>query len=158
MSIAELCRRGFADRMVLSHDTACHFNGMLPAVMAERMPEWRFLLIPNDVLPALERLGVTGEQIAAMMADNPRRLFEAQEPYRGCAGDPLIAVTGPAVTHGHGGYPILEVGLALSRSAPEVRSGPDHPRNRDGLLHGRAPRRPDDGGQGDTPAADLQRG
>lgn len=80
-TIAELCRRGYADRMVLSHDTSCHFNGVLPEVLAQRMPEWHFLLIPNHVLPELERLGVTEEQVRAMMVENPRRLFEAQEPY-----------------------------------------------------------------------------
>ncbi|MXW35963.1 MAG: phosphotriesterase [Chloroflexi bacterium] len=80
-TIAELCRRGYADRMVLSHDTACHFNGVLPEVMEERMPEWHFLLITNHVLPELERLGVTGEQIEAMMVANPRRIFEAQGAY-----------------------------------------------------------------------------
>lgn len=80
-TIAELCRRGYADRMVLSHDTACHFNGVLPEVLAERMPEWHFLLIPDHVLPELERLGVTGEQIEAMMVGNPRRIFEAQGAY-----------------------------------------------------------------------------
>ena len=80
-TIAELCRRGYADRMVLSHDTSCHFNGVLPEVLAQRMPEWHFLLIPDHVLPELERLGVTEEQVRAMMVDNPRRLFDAQEPY-----------------------------------------------------------------------------
>ncbi len=80
-TIAELCRRGYAGRMVLSHDTSCHFNGVLPEVLAQRMPEWHFLLIPDRVLPELERLGVTEEQVRAMMVDNPRRLFEAQEPY-----------------------------------------------------------------------------
>ncbi len=80
-TIAELCRRGYADRMVLSHDTACHFNGVLPEVLASRMPEWHFLLIPDHVLPELERLGVTGEQIEAMMVSNPRRMFEAQGAY-----------------------------------------------------------------------------
>ena len=80
-TIAELCRRGYAGRMVLSHDTSCHFNGVLPEVLAQRMPEWHFLLIPDHVLPELERLGVTEEEVRAMMVDNPRRLFEAQEPY-----------------------------------------------------------------------------
>jgi phosphotriesterase-related protein len=80
-TIAELCRRGYADRMVLSHDTSCHFNGILPEVLAQRMPEWHFLLIPDRVLPELERLGVTEEQVRTMMVENPRRLFEAQDPY-----------------------------------------------------------------------------
>ena len=80
-TIADLCRRGYADRMVLSHDTATHFNSILPEVLAERIPEWHFLLIPDRVLPELERLGVTEEQVRTMMVDNPRRLFEAQDPY-----------------------------------------------------------------------------
>ena len=80
-TIAELCRRGFASQMVLSHDAACHFLGVPLETIARNSPEWHFLTIPNHVLPELERLGVTEDQITAMVVDNPRRIFEAQEAY-----------------------------------------------------------------------------
>ena len=80
-TIAELCRRGFASQMVLSHDAACHFLGVPLETIARNSPEWHFLTIPTRVLPELEGLGVTEEQIHAMVVDNPRRIFEAQGAY-----------------------------------------------------------------------------
>ena len=80
-TIVELCRRGFASQMVLSHDAACHFVGVPLEAIARNSPEWHFLTIPNRVLPELEQLGVTEEQIRAMVVDNPRRIFEAQGAY-----------------------------------------------------------------------------
>ena len=80
-TIAELCRRGFASQMVLSHDAACHFLGVPLETIARNSPEWHFRTIPNRVLPELEQLGVTEEQISAMVVGNPRRIFEAQGAY-----------------------------------------------------------------------------
>ena len=39
------------------------------------MPNWNFLHIGNDVLPALRAAGVGEDQINQMMVDNPRRYF-----------------------------------------------------------------------------------
>lgn len=74
--VVELCRRGFADRMVLSHDAACYIDWIDPNVLAF-MPEWHYLHIHDDVLPYLREHGVTDEQIDTMLVDNPRRYFEA---------------------------------------------------------------------------------
>ncbi len=80
-TIAALCERGRADRMVLSHDAACYNdwlpNEMLPVVT----PNWHYLHITRDVLPGLRERGVTDEQIQQMMVDNPRRIFEATGGY-----------------------------------------------------------------------------
>ena len=43
--------------------------------MAVALPNWHFLHIHNDVLPALRERGVTDDQIRAMLVDNPRRIF-----------------------------------------------------------------------------------
>jgi phosphotriesterase-related protein len=40
------------------------------------LPNWNYLHISKDVLPALREQGVTDEQINQMLVDNPRRLFE----------------------------------------------------------------------------------
>ena len=80
-TVAKLCERGHADKMVLSHDAAC-FNDMLPeAAIPVILPKWNFLHIHNDVIPALKQRGVTDEQIGTMLIDNPRKIFERQGAY-----------------------------------------------------------------------------
>lgn len=79
--IAELCRRGQAAKMVLAHDTNCVSDWIDPAQMREVMPDWRFTHIPQDVLPALRAAGVSEAEIATMMVDNPRAIFERQGGY-----------------------------------------------------------------------------
>ena len=80
-TVAKLCARGRADKMVLSHDAAC-FNDWLPeAALPAVLPRWHFLHIHHDVMPALKQRGVTGDQLKTMLVDNPRKLFEAQGGY-----------------------------------------------------------------------------
>lgn len=80
-TVATLCQRGHADKMVLSHDAAC-FNDWLPeAALPVMTPNWNFLHIHNDVIPALKERGVTDEHIRTMLVDNPRKIFERQGAY-----------------------------------------------------------------------------
>jgi phosphotriesterase-related protein len=74
--VAELCRRGYAGSMVLSHDASCYIDWVDPVAFA-LMPNWNYTHIHRDVLPALREAGVTDEQIDAMLVDNPRRYFES---------------------------------------------------------------------------------
>lgn len=80
-TVARLCELGHADRMVLSHDTNCFMDTIPPSLKAERMPNWHFLHITNDILPALRGRGVTEEQIRQMTVENPRHIFERQGAY-----------------------------------------------------------------------------
>ena len=75
-TVARLCRRGLAERIVLSHDAACYIDWLEEEPLRARLPNWHFNHIPNDVLPALKELGVTDSQIYTMLVDNPRRIFE----------------------------------------------------------------------------------
>jgi phosphotriesterase-related protein len=80
-TVARMCERGHADKMVLSHDAAC-FNDWLPeAALPAVVPNWHFLHIHHDVIPALKERGVTDEQVRAMLVDNPRKIFERQGSY-----------------------------------------------------------------------------
>lgn len=79
--VATMCQRGYAERMVLSHDAACHNDWLDDDVLAEVTPRWNYLHITNDVIPALEERGVTDAQIRTMLVDNPRRIFETQGAY-----------------------------------------------------------------------------
>lgn len=80
-TIAKLCERGRADRMVLAHDTSCHIDWFPMEMVRQLAPRWNFLHISDDVLPALRAAGVTEEQVRTMTVDNPRRIFEAQGAY-----------------------------------------------------------------------------
>jgi phosphotriesterase-related protein len=72
--VVEMCRRGYAESMVLSQDAACYIDWVDPAVMA-MLTDWRYTHIHEDVLPYLREHGVTDEQIDAMLVANPRRYF-----------------------------------------------------------------------------------
>ncbi len=75
-TLVEMCRRGYADRMVLSQDASCYIDWIDPAVMAF-LPQWNYLHIQDEVLPYVRERGVSDEQIETMLVDVPRRLFEA---------------------------------------------------------------------------------
>jgi phosphotriesterase-related protein len=74
--VVELCRRGYAESMVLSQDAACYIDWLAPDVLAF-LPNWSYLHVLRDVVPALLERGVTQEQVDAMLVGNPRRFFES---------------------------------------------------------------------------------
>jgi phosphotriesterase-related protein len=73
-TLTKLIAEGHTERVHLSHDAACFFDFMVgdPAFANER-PD--YLLISNEVLPALLERGVTQEQIDQMLVGNPARFF-----------------------------------------------------------------------------------
>ena len=73
--VVELCRRGYAESMVLSQDAACYIDWIDPGVMA-MLPQWRYTHIHEEVIPYLLEQGVTQEQVDTMLVTNPRRYFE----------------------------------------------------------------------------------
>ena len=75
--VAELCAQGYADRMVLSHDASCYIDWIAGEVPVGALPDWHYLHISQDVLPALRERGVTEDQITTMLVDNPRRFLES---------------------------------------------------------------------------------
>ncbi len=78
-TVAELCRRGFAEKLILSHDAACYNDWVPEEALAKAAPKWNFQHIFNDVLPALKLRGVTDARISTMLLENPRRIFEGRE-------------------------------------------------------------------------------
>ena len=71
-----MCERGHADKMVLSHDASCYLDALPEETLPVVLPNWHYLHIHNDVIPALKARGVTDEQLTTMLVDNPRRIFE----------------------------------------------------------------------------------
>ncbi|HZM79759.1 MAG TPA: hypothetical protein VFC19_28855, partial [Candidatus Limnocylindrales bacterium] len=75
--------RGYADRMVLSHDASCfidYFGAAHDLARAAAVPDWHYQFISDDVLPALREAGVTEAQVEQMLVDNPRRYFTGSPP------------------------------------------------------------------------------
>ncbi len=73
-NIVTLVRRGYGDRIMLSHD--CIFvwlgrPGKFPPQYAEWYPDFLF----KKLLPKMKAAGVTDKQIQSILVDNPRRFF-----------------------------------------------------------------------------------
>jgi phosphotriesterase-related protein len=75
-TVADLCHRGYADSMVLSHDASCYIDWLQQDQLPVLLPNWHYLHITRDVLPALRERGVTEDDITTMLVDNPRTFFE----------------------------------------------------------------------------------
>jgi phosphotriesterase-related protein len=80
-TVATMCERGHADKMVLSHDASCYFDALPEATLPVALPNWHYLHIHNDVIPALKERGVTDEQLTTMLVDNPRAIFSTKGGY-----------------------------------------------------------------------------
>ncbi len=80
-TVAAMCMRGHANRMVLSQDASCFIDWLPEQALPAMLPNWHYLHIHNDVIPALLNRGIPQEQIQTMMVDNPRKIFETQGGY-----------------------------------------------------------------------------
>lgn len=76
-TIVAMAKRGYADRMALSHDCAC-WAEYLPTneLRHQLLPDHRYWHICNKVVPALLESGVSQADLDRMFIDNPRRHFE----------------------------------------------------------------------------------
>jgi phosphotriesterase-related protein len=70
-TVAALCRRGYASRLVLSHDARC--GGDIRPERALR--EWRYGYIPTTIVPALKAAGVSDDDLDLMLVENPRAVL-----------------------------------------------------------------------------------
>jgi len=75
-TVARLCEGGWATGMVLSHDAGCHMDWFDDDFLRSVQPNWHFLHISHDVLPALRERGVSEQHIRAMLVDTPRRILD----------------------------------------------------------------------------------
>ena len=73
---AELCKRGYADRMALAHDAACFIDWFDHEAKKQALPKWNYRHVSEEVLPALRERGVSEADITTMLVDVPRRYFE----------------------------------------------------------------------------------
>jgi phosphotriesterase-related protein len=75
-TLVALIDRGYADRMVLSHDAAIYSHVTPPSWRSVAAPRWRMDTIPNRILPMLRDAGVSAEVIDQMLIVNPRNLLD----------------------------------------------------------------------------------
>jgi phosphotriesterase-related protein len=75
--VAELCRRGHADRIVLSEDSSCFHAWMDPEIVDRVAPGSAVTVVPQRVVPALRDAGVSAADVDQMLVHNPRDLFRA---------------------------------------------------------------------------------
>jgi phosphotriesterase-related protein len=73
-TLLKLIELGYTDQIHLSHDGAAWYDFMACNPLFEGQ-EPDYLLIHNELLPALRERGVTQQQIDQMMVENPRRFF-----------------------------------------------------------------------------------
>ena len=78
---AELCRLGWADQMVLSHDASCFIDWFPKPLVEQTLPDWDYRHVCDVVIPSLRESGVSEQQIRSMTVENPRRIFEQQGTY-----------------------------------------------------------------------------
>lgn len=80
--VAQLCKAGYTDRMVLSHDASC-CKELVPddSPLLSANPDWNMFFISDSVIPALLDAGVTAGQVETMCVENPRRMFSQHGPY-----------------------------------------------------------------------------
>jgi phosphotriesterase-related protein len=72
--VIEMCRRGFAANMVLSHDCSVYIDWFTPGRL-DGLKNWHYLHVSDDVLPYLRGHGVTADQIDEMLIAVPARVL-----------------------------------------------------------------------------------
>ncbi len=80
-NIAQLTKKGYANRIMLSHDTVNYWLGRpynAPEVVQKALANWKIDHISTNVIPALLTKGVSEQQINTMMIGNPKRLFTGE--------------------------------------------------------------------------------
>jgi phosphotriesterase-related protein len=76
-TLAELCERGYAGRIMLSHDKSSFMDWFSAAEVDPVLPDWRYTYLHDTVLPGLRDRGVTDDQIEQMLIRNPREFLGA---------------------------------------------------------------------------------
>src|SRR6516164_2012487 len=79
-SVARLCKRGYAGRIVLSHDAMC-FVDWFPRAVMDASHDWHWTYISDEVLPAMRAAASAESDITTMLIDNPRTILSGGPPY-----------------------------------------------------------------------------
>lgn len=77
-TLAELCRRGYASRLMLSQDKASFFDWFTDEELRHALPDRQYTYIRSGLLPGLRERGVSESDIGQMLVRNPRDFFSQQ--------------------------------------------------------------------------------
>jgi phosphotriesterase-related protein len=80
-TVVELVRRGYVERLLLSHDAICYSDTLEPATRARLWPNCSHRYVVEQVVPALLEQGVTQNDIDQMLVRNPAAILPRTEPY-----------------------------------------------------------------------------
>jgi phosphotriesterase-related protein len=75
-TVAELCERGYAERMTISQDSVAAFD-WFPEEMRSMVPNWHMAFLWEGVLPELRQAGASESAIETMLTENPARWLGA---------------------------------------------------------------------------------
>lgn len=73
--VLDLLGRGYADQLVLSHDSAFHSRVTPPSWRSANTPQWTHDHLSRRILPQLLERGARQEDLDTMMTTNARRLL-----------------------------------------------------------------------------------
>ena len=73
--VAELCRLGYSERIVLSQDFACYADVLDDQSRQMLNPGWAYTCVTEQVVPELLRQGVSATEIDHMLVQNPVRIL-----------------------------------------------------------------------------------
>jgi len=79
--MVELINQGYGNRLMISHDSCLNILGRpldIPDDFLSLVSDWHPAHLFQKIIPNLQKLGVTDEQIQTIIKDNPRRLFEGE--------------------------------------------------------------------------------
>lgn len=79
-TVATMCERGHADKMVLSHDASCYGDALPEHMLPVMLPNRHHLHINDEVIPALNAHGVTDDQVNTWW-NRPRKILSVKGGY-----------------------------------------------------------------------------
>lgn len=77
--VAELCRDGYADRMVLSSDSVSWSDVISAEYFATHLPDWNLSFLPRTVVDLLAAAGVDETDLHQMTCITPSRILSAAD-------------------------------------------------------------------------------
>ncbi|MET0828995.1 MAG: phosphotriesterase-related protein [Microbacterium sp.] len=75
-AISTLCKEGYADRIVVSHDYQSYCD-----MVTWTTSEWSYSFVVERGAPALLEAGVVESDVRKILVENPRRILEPVTPY-----------------------------------------------------------------------------
>ncbi len=84
-NLVQMLDAGHRDRLIVSHDTATCFLGMVPGLgdpsqLKAIYPNHRLTRLFEDIFPQLKALGVSQDDLDRIVIDNPRAFFTGEAP------------------------------------------------------------------------------